>query len=101
MKSFVALLLAGVFCMLTGCSGARDDSEQNTAAVAALNAWWKTTTSDAPVPEKPGTVPPAHTITIKGKPHLVPRHVQTKPEYKEQLKDFKWQQHMRRIVTEF
>ncbi len=101
MKSFVALPFAVAFFMLAGCSGASDDSAQNTAAVAALNAWWKATTSDAPVPEKPGTVTPAHTITIKGKPHLVPRHVQTKAEYEEQLKDFEWQEHMRSIVTGF
>ena|ERR1035438_3996179 len=101
MKSFVALPLAVVSCMLAGCSDASDDSAQNTAAVAALNAWWKNTTSDAPVPEKPGTVTPAHTITIKGKPHLVPRQVQSKAEYEEQLKDFEWQEHMRSIVTGF
>jgi hypothetical protein len=80
---------------------ASEDSAQNTAAVAALNAWWKETTSDVPVPEKPGTVTPAQTITIKGKPHLVPRHVQTEAEYNEQLKDFEWQKHMRSIVTGF
>src|SRR6202042_1614927 len=74
---------------------------QNAAAVSALNAWWKATTSDTPVPEKPGNVTPAHTITIKGKPHLVARHAQTKAEYEEQLKDFDWQEHMRGIVTGF
>jgi hypothetical protein len=101
MRSLVAFPLAIVFCMLAGCSGARDDSAQNAAAAAALNAWWEETTSQTPVPAKPGTVTPAHTITIKGKPHLLPKHVQTRVEYEEQLKDFQWQEHMRSIVTGF
>ena len=53
------------------------------------------------MPEKPGTATPAHTITIKGKPRLLPRHVQTNAEYQEQLKDFEWQEHRRSIVTGF
>jgi len=100
-KNLISLPLAVVLCMLAGCSGVSDDSPQNTAAVAALNAWWKQTMSDAPVPEKPGTVTPAKAITINGMPHLLPKHVQTQAEYEEQLKDVQWEEHMRNTVTGF
>jgi hypothetical protein len=89
--------------MLAGCS---DDSAQNAAAVAALSAWWtKDTTPEVTMPDKPGTVTPAHTLTILGKPLLIRRHVQTKAEYDEQLKDYEWAKayaaHQRSIVTGF
>jgi hypothetical protein len=97
----VTLALTAVIYMFTGCSSVSDDSVQNAAAVAAVNAWWKEATSGAPVPEKPGTVTPAHTITIKSKPRLIPRHIQTRTEYDEQVKDLQWEEHMRSIVTGF
>jgi hypothetical protein len=98
MNSCVALLLIVFCCVLVGCSGTTE--AENSEAVAALNAWWQKTTS-AQVPEKPGTVTQAHTMTVLGKPLFIPRHVQTKAEYVEQLKDFQWTTHIRSIVKGF
>ena len=78
----------------------RADSARDAAIVASLNAWWKKTT-DSEAPEKPGTVTPGRTITVKGRAHNVPKHVQTKAEYQEEEEDFRWNEHRRSIVTGF
>lgn len=75
-------------------------ASRNAAAEADVHAWWEGTFSDAQ-PEKPGTVTSAHSITVKGRVHQVPKHVQTKEEYDEELNDFLWQQHRRSIVKGF
>lgn len=96
---FLALLI----CTLLGCSAthhAGDDLARNAALVGELNSWLKEIT-DAPPPEKPGTVTPAHDLTFRGRVHHLQKHVQTKKEYQDQLDDARWAAHMRNIVKGF
>ena len=78
----------------------KDDAARNTAVIADLNDWWKKAT-EAPTPEKPGTVTPARTFTFRGRVHKAPKHVQTKAEYEEDMKDVRWAEHKRSIVRGF
>jgi hypothetical protein len=94
MSPHFVLPLSFLALILIGCSLA-NQTIHNAAAEADLNVWWKGTFSRVQ-PEKPGTVTPAHSITIKGGHVLqIGKHVQTKEEYDEQLKDLLWEQHRR------
>lgn len=96
-------LLVVTLCTLAGCPTStrpKGDAARNAAVVADLNDWWRKATY-APRPEKPGTVTPAHTITLDGRLHNLPKHVQTREEYVEQVKDARWARHRRSIVTGF
>jgi hypothetical protein len=97
------LILAVAFLVVTrGCSHQPNGTTRNATAEADLNVWWESTFSDGVQPEKPGTVTPAHSITIKGGRVLqIGKHVQTKEEYDEQQKDLLWEQHRRSIVKGF
>jgi hypothetical protein len=60
------LVLALAFLVVTlGCSHQPNGTTRNAAAEADLNVW-EGTFSDGVQPEKPGTVTPAHSLTIKG-----------------------------------
>ncbi len=97
---FAFLFAVVVFCCPVPAQGREDDSTRSAAVIADLNGWWKKETY-APTPEKPGTVTPGRTITIKGRTRTIPKHVQTKAEYDEQVKDAKWQEHRRTVVLGF
>lgn len=96
--------LLALVVLLAGCSYRPTNSAptRNPAAEAALNAWWEGSFSPGGFqPERPGTVTPAHTITVMGRVRQIPKHVQTKEEYAEELKDYLWEQHRRGIVKGF
>jgi hypothetical protein len=97
------LILALAFLVVAlGCSHQPNGTTRNATAEADLNVWWEGTFSDGVQPEKPGTVTPAHSITIKGGRVLqIGKHVQMKEEYDEQQKDLLWEQHRRSIVKGF
>jgi hypothetical protein len=100
---FKCSTMALVFLVVTlGCSHQPNGTPRNAAAEAALNVWWEGTFSDGVQPEKPGTVTPAHSITIKGGRVLrIGKHIQTKEEHDEQQKDLLWEQHRRSVVKGF
>ena len=91
-----------IFGILSACSVATtDDAPNDAAAVDALNAWWKEATYTMP-PVKAGTVTPAHTITAaNGRVRSIPRHVQTRQEAEDEVKDARSAEHLRAIVRGF
>jgi hypothetical protein len=98
----VSTIAPVLLAFLVGCSHQSNGTTRNAAAEADLNAWWEGSFSPGGFqPEKPGTVTHAHTITIMGRVRQVPKHVQTKEEYDEELKDYLWEQHRRGIVKGF
>jgi hypothetical protein len=90
-----------IFGILSGCSMATTDKAASDApVVAALNTWWREATY-APPPVKAGSVTSAHTITIKGRVHNVPRHVQTQKEYEDEAEDARYADRRRSLVLGF
>ena len=90
------LLLAPAVFMLAERSRAAaqlgHDAANNAAARTAVNTWWKYLTY-APPPVKAGTVKPASTFTFGGRIHKVPKHVQTRKEYEEEVEDARYWLH--------
>jgi hypothetical protein len=97
-----------IFGILSACSvatthdaaNATDNAANDAAAVEALDKWWKALTYRSP-PVKVGTVTPAHTISLYGRVHAIPRHVQTRQEAEDEAEDTRWAQHLRAVVRGF
>jgi hypothetical protein len=102
------LLATVAIFMLSGCSTATPDNKANdTAAVDALNTWWKEWTY-SPKPIKAGTVTPAHTITstntsgpFAGHVYAIPKHVETKKEAEDEAENAEYMEHKRGLVKGF
>ena len=98
----MTLVAVFVFGILSACSTAATyNSANDTAAVDALNTWWKEFTYSPP-PVKAGAASPAQTVTSSnGRVYTIPRHVQTKQEAEEQAEDARFMGHKRALVQGF
>ncbi len=98
MRAFLLVCLI----VLAGCSQPPVDPNQNDlVAKDALDKWWKSYTF-VPPPQKPGTVTPAHIITMKtGRVIKVRQHVQTKAEFDEQTTDARYMESKQALIRGF